>query len=43
MRKLEKFELQFWNNTSISILIDAGFTVEINDGMIVGIDCRVNS
>ena len=37
MRKLNSFELQFWNNTSISILIDAGFTVEINDGIIVGI------
>lgn len=43
MRKLESFELQFWNNTSISILIDAGFTVEINDGIIVGIDYHVNS
>ena len=25
MRKLNSFELQFWNNISIGILIDAGF------------------
>jgi hypothetical protein len=37
MRKLNSFELQFWNNISIGILIDAGFAVEINDGMITGV------
>lgn len=42
MRKLENFELQFWNSISIGILIDAGFTVEINNGMITGIG-TVNS
>lgn len=37
MRKLSSFELQFWNNISVGILIESGFTVEINDGMITGI------
>ena len=37
VRKLEDFEKPFWNGTSISILEDAGFVLEINDGGIVGI------
>lgn len=37
MIKLEEFELSFWNGTSIDILINAGFTFEINDGKIVGV------
>ncbi len=42
MRKLDSFELQFWNSISIGILIDAGFTVEINNGMVTGIDITNN-
>lgn len=38
MRKLAGYELPFWNGTSIGILLDAGFTFELNDGMIVGIE-----
>lgn len=38
MRKLAEYELSFWNSTSICILLDAGFTFELNDGMIVGIE-----
>lgn len=38
MRKLAEYELTFWNGTSIGILLDAGFTFEINDGIIVGIE-----
>ena len=38
MRKLEKNEIYFWNNTSISILIDCNFTLEINDGLIIGLE-----
>ena len=37
MRTLEKCELEFWNGTSISILIDAGFILELNNGLITGI------
>lgn len=37
VRKLEEFEKPFWNSTSISILVDAGFVLEINDGEIVGV------
>ena len=42
MRKLNSFELRFWNNISIGILIDAGFAVEINNGMITGIGTTNN-
>ena len=37
MRALFETEKAFWNNTSISILEDAGFVLEINDGKIVGV------
>lgn len=37
MRKLNDFEIPFWNETSMSIIIDAGFVVELNDGKVVGI------
>ena len=47
MRSLEKHEIQFWNQASISILVDAGFELQVNDGLIVGIgrrneECRGN-
>lgn len=37
MRKLSDFEIPFWNETSMSIIIDAGIIVELNDGKVVGI------
>lgn len=45
MRRLLELEKAFWNNTSISIIEDCGFVVEINDGEIIGIgykeeECR---
>lgn len=42
MRTLEKFELEFWNGFSISILIDAGFVLELNNGLITGIERNNN-
>lgn len=38
MRTLENFEIQFWNCTSISVLIDCGFILEINNGLITGME-----
>lgn len=40
MRKLFKFEKEFWNTMSISLIEDCGFVVEINDGEIIGIGQR---
>lgn len=37
MRKLEECELRFWNSVSIGILIDAGFVLDLSNGLIVGI------
>lgn len=37
-RRLEEFEKPFWNSMSISLLIDAKFVLEINDGQIVGLE-----
>lgn len=37
-RKLEEFEKPFWNGTSISLLIDTKFVLEINDGQVVGLE-----
>ena len=38
MRKLVQAEIPFWNTISLSILIDYGITVEVNDGLIVGVE-----
>ena len=40
MRELFKFEKEFWNNMSISLIEDCGFVVEISDGKIVGLEQR---
>lgn len=40
MRRLLELEKAFWNNTSISIIEDCGFVLEINDGEIVGLGQR---
>ena len=37
MRVLLEYEKAFWNDTSISILEDAGFILQINDGEVVGV------
>lgn len=42
MRRLESYELKFWNTVSVFILIDAGFELELKNGMIVGIGIRGN-
>lgn len=42
MRRLSIYELKFWNTISIGILLDAGFELELEDRMIVGIGIRDN-
>jgi hypothetical protein len=39
-RDLLEPEIEFYNNTSICILIDAGFVLRINDGKITGIGLK---
>lgn len=37
MRRLDAYEVVFWNAISLGILLDAGFVFDLNDGLIVGI------
>ena len=42
MRRLDAYERIFWNAISLSIMLDAGFELELEDGLIVGIGIRDN-